>query len=99
MSLTYHPITPILPSPDIFPSSVTALSFDPVSDTLWAGSNAGIVSAYYSAQGIRGVTFPIGGGLAVKSLIAGDSTVRATGLSSDGVGAWTKGGANKWFYR
>ena len=78
---------------------MTSLCFDTVSDTLWAGHNSGSVVAYFSAQGMRGVTFPVGGSLAVKNLIAGDAHVRAAGIGSDGVGAWSKGGVNKWFYR
>ena len=99
MSATYHPIQPITHQRDIFPQPITALCFDPVSDTLWTGQNSGSIISYYSAQGVRGVTFPVGGGLAVKNIVASDANVRASGLSSDGVGAWSKGGVNKWFYR
>ena len=99
MTSNYHPIPPITHQRDIFPQPVTSICFDPVSDTLWAGYNSGSVVAYYSAQGMRGVTFPVGGSLAVKNLIASDSTVRAAGIASNGIGAWGKGGMNKWFYR
>lgn len=99
MTSTYHPIPPITHQRDIFPQPVTSICFDPVSDTLWTGYNSGNVVAYYSAQGMRGVTFPVGGDLAVKNIIVNDSHVRAAGISSDGVGAWGKGGVNKWFYR
>ena len=99
MAMTYHPIPPNTQQRDVFPQPITALFFDPVSDTLWTGNNSGIVTAYYTAQGIRGVTFTVGGDLAVKRIIASDSNVRASGVSSNGVGAWAKGGANKWFLR
>lgn len=99
MSLTYHVIAPNTHQRDVFPQPITALSFDPVSDTLWAGNNSGIVTAYHTAQGIRGVTFPVGGDLAVKAIIASDSNVRASGVSSSGLGAWGKGGVNKWYHK
>ncbi|KAI0703544.1 PAB-dependent poly-A-specific ribonuclease subunit PAN2 [Cytidiella melzeri] len=99
MSSTYHPIPPNTHQRNVFPQPITALSFDPVSDTLWTGNNSGTITSYYTAQGIRGVTFPVGGDLAVKSIIASDSLVRATGVSSNGIGAWGKGGVNKWYYR
>ncbi|KAI0094078.1 PAB-dependent poly-A-specific ribonuclease subunit PAN2 [Irpex rosettiformis] len=99
MALTYHPISPNTQQRDLFPQPITALSFDPVSDTLWAGNNSGIIASYYTAQGIRGVTFPVGGDLAVKSIVATDSLVRASGVSSNGIGAWGKGGVNKWYLR
>lgn len=78
---------------------ITAVSFDPVSDTLWAGTNTGLAVAVYSQRGIRGVSFPVGGGHAVQKLVAGDAHIRAAGLSGSGVGSWKKGGANEWFYR
>ncbi|KAI0811211.1 PAB-dependent poly-A-specific ribonuclease subunit PAN2 [Irpex lacteus] len=99
MALTYHPIPPNTQQRDLFPQPITALAFDPVSDALWTGNNSGIVTSYYTAQGIRGVTFPVGGDLAVKSIVATDSLVRASGISSNGIGAWGKGGVNKWYFR
>lgn len=99
MASTYRIIHPITPPANIYPQPITALSFDPISDTLWTGSNSGGIAAYYSAQGVRGVVFPVGGDLAVKDIMASDSNVRAFGVSSNGVGAWSKGGINKWFYR
>ncbi|KAH8102953.1 PAB-dependent poly-A-specific ribonuclease subunit PAN2 [Cristinia sonorae] len=99
MSTTYHPLNPIRPSSDIYPQPVTALAFDPLSDTLWTGTNSGSIVARYSAQGIRGVSFPVGGDLAVRDIIATDSNVRAYGVSGNGIGAWGKGGVNKWFYQ
>ena len=99
MASTYHIIPPITHQRDLYLQPITALCFDPVSDTLWSGNNSGIVAAYYSARGMRGVSYRVGGNLAVKGIIAGDSLVRGFGISSGGIGAWTKGGVNKWFYR
>ncbi|TCD70609.1 poly(A)-specific ribonuclease [Steccherinum ochraceum] len=99
MSSTYHLLNPISPQTDLYPQPITALSFDPLSDTLWTGTNSGSIVARYSAQGIRGVSFPVGGGLAVRDIIATDSNVRAYGLAGNGIGAWGKGGVNKWFYQ
>jgi PAB-dependent poly(A)-specific ribonuclease subunit 2 len=97
MSTTYHPIGPIVHQQDGQP--VTALSFDPVSDILWSGSNIGNVVAYYGTRAMRGVSFPVGGNLSVKKIVAGDNYVRALGVGSEGVGSWAKGGMNKWFFR
>ncbi|GBE82668.1 ubiquitin carboxyl-terminal hydrolase-domain-containing protein [Sparassis latifolia] len=99
MASTYRPLPPITHQRDVFPQPITALSFDPLSDTLWAGSDSGNVVAYYTSHGIRGVAFPVGGDLAVKDLIATEANVRAVGIASDGMGAWSKGGVNKWYYR
>ncbi|KIL69643.1 hypothetical protein M378DRAFT_184057 [Amanita muscaria Koide BX008] len=82
-----------------FPHPITALSFDPVSDTLWAGSSTGQVTALHGSQGMRGVSFPVGGDLGVSKISAGDNYVRACGFASNGIGSWAKGGMNKWFYR
>ncbi|VDB99948.1 unnamed protein product [Peniophora sp. CBMAI 1063] len=95
---TYTPLPPIVPY-TAFPQPITALSFDPVSDTLWTGNNAGTIAAYYSAHGLRGVSFKVGGNLAVKKLVADESVVKACAVSGEGVGAWSKGGVNKWYYR
>ncbi|KAF5381095.1 hypothetical protein D9615_003865 [Tricholomella constricta] len=97
MSTSYQEIMPITLSG--YPQPVTALSFDPVSDILWAGSNSGDVTGCYGTRGVRGVSFPVGGSLAVKKIIAGENHVRATGVSGEGLGSWTKGGMNKWFFR
>lgn len=78
---------------------ITSLAFDPVSDILWTGSGSGAVVAYCTPQAIRGVSFPVGGGQPVQKLVAGDSYVRACGLAGQGVGSWTKGGVNKWYFR
>lgn len=99
MSAKYQSISPISYQRDVFPQPITALAFDPLSDTLWTGSNSGNVVAYYTAQGMRGVSFPVGGGLAVKDLTATDSNIRAFGVASEGIGAWGKGGVNHWYYR
>jgi hypothetical protein len=99
MSQTYRPVVPIAPKHDVFAQAITTLSFDPTSDTLWSGTNAGNVTAYYTSQGIQGVSFPVGGGLAVNKLVADETQVRAQGVAGEGVGAWSKGGVNRWHYR
>src|ERR1700676_1205575 len=97
---TYRPTNrPITHQRDVFPQPITALSFDPVSDVLWSGSNSGGIVAYCTPEAIRGVSFPVGGNLAVKKIIAGGTYVRAHGIGSDGVGSWNKGGMNKWYFR
>ncbi|KAH9999109.1 PAB-dependent poly-A-specific ribonuclease subunit PAN2 [Russula vinacea] len=95
---SYRPVVPIAPH-DAVPQVITALSFDPTSDTLWSGANSGNVTAYYTPQGIRGVSFPVGGGLAANKVIADETQVRAQGVAGEGMGAWSKGGVNKWYYR
>ncbi|KAL5528994.1 hypothetical protein ACEPAG_4968 [Sanghuangporus baumii] len=99
MSTTYRPIAPIATQNGLYPQPITALAFDPVSDTLWTGNNVGSVVAYYGTQGTRGVQFPVGGDLAVKKIVAGDKYVRALGSTGRGVGQWSKGGANNWYHR
>ena len=94
-SQTYRPAVPIHRQHDV----ITALSFDPSSDTLWSGSDSGNVTAYYTPQGMRGVTFPVGGGMAVNNVVADEIQVRAQGVAGEGVGAWSKGGVNRWYYR
>jgi len=96
MSTSYKPLPPI--SADVA-QPVAALAFDPVSDTLWAGSNAAIITAYYSTRGIRGVSFPVGGSLGVKKIIPGDAVIRALGAAGEGLGQWSKGGMNIWHLR
>ncbi|KAK0458455.1 ubiquitin carboxyl-terminal hydrolase-domain-containing protein [Desarmillaria tabescens] len=91
---SYRPITPISTT---FPQPVTALSFDPVSDILWAGSQSGIVTAYVS-EGMSGVSFRVSD-LPVLKVVAGESYVRAAGSRGLGFGTWGKGGVNKWHYR
>ena len=95
---TYRTITPIS-THDYFNASITALAFDTVLDTLWTGNSVGSVVAYYGTQGNRGVKFPVGGKLSVNKIISGDQYVRALGDAGEGVGSWSKGGVNKWFYR
>jgi hypothetical protein len=98
---TYRPAQPISQHQqhDVFLQAITALSFDPTSDTLWSGANTGNVTAYYTPQGVRGVSFPVGGGLSVNKVVADETQVRAYGVAAEGVGAWSKGGVNKWYYR
>jgi PAB-dependent poly(A)-specific ribonuclease subunit 2 len=98
-STSYKPISPItFPSLSGLGAAVTALSFDPVSDILWTGSNSGHVSACYGTQGVRGASFQVGGNT-VKKIIAGDNYIRALGTASTGLGSWSKGGMNKWYFR
>ncbi|KAG9318200.1 ubiquitin carboxyl-terminal hydrolase-domain-containing protein [Chiua virens] len=78
---------------------VSAIAFDPVSDSLWAGHDDGTLVALHSLHGLRGVSFPVGGPLPVKQITVADNHVRALGIAGHGVGAWAKGGMNKWFFR
>lgn len=77
----------------------TALSFDPVSDILWAGINSGTVIAYLGAQGVRGPNIRVGSNLSVKKVIAGDNYVHAADNANGCMGSWTKGGVGKWVFR
>ncbi|KAF9234026.1 ubiquitin carboxyl-terminal hydrolase-domain-containing protein [Melanogaster broomeanus] len=99
MASSYHSTIPITALHDTYGQPVTALAFDPVSDSLWTGTNSGTVVALHTVQGLRGVSFPVGGGLAVKQLSIGDNYVRALGTAGEGVGSWAKGGMNKWYFR
>ncbi|KAI6151085.1 ubiquitin carboxyl-terminal hydrolase-domain-containing protein [Pisolithus tinctorius] len=95
----YQPLPPITTLHDAGIQAVTALSFDPVSDSVWAGVDSGVVVALHTVQGLRGVSFPVGGGLAVKQITVGDNYVRAFGFAGEGIGSWAKGGMNKWYFR
>ncbi|KAG7086554.1 hypothetical protein E1B28_002503 [Marasmius oreades] len=95
MSGFQYSLPPIVVHP--FPQPVSALSFDPVSDTLWAGSGTGYVSAHHGTSGLRGVCFRAGDH-AVQKIVAGDNQVRAASMGGLGVGSWAKGGMNKWYY-
>jgi len=100
MATSYKSITPIdCASMDGFPQPISALAFDPVSDILWAGHNSGTISAYFGTRGISGPSFRVGGHLGVKKIAVGDNYVRALGNSDYGLGSWTKGGVNKWFFK
>ncbi|KAF9532295.1 ubiquitin carboxyl-terminal hydrolase-domain-containing protein [Crepidotus variabilis] len=99
MSGSYQPIQPIPSALNGFAQPATTLSFDSVSDILWAGLNSGTIVAYIGTQGIRGPSFRVGGDLGVKRLLAGDNYVHGAGNSNEGLGSWTKGGVNKWFLR
>ncbi|KAH7927078.1 PAB-dependent poly(A)-specific ribonuclease subunit PAN2 [Leucogyrophana mollusca] len=99
MSTSYRIVEPIATLGETYVQPITALCFDPVSDSLWTGTNSGTVVALHSIHGLRGVSFPVGGGLAVKQLSVGDNYVRALGVAGEGVGSWAKGGMNKWFFR
>jgi PAB-dependent poly(A)-specific ribonuclease subunit 2 len=104
MASTYRPLPPLPDARGAY-LPLTALAFDPVSDTLWAGTGAGAVVARYGARGAQGVAFPVSradagaGAMPVSHLAAGDAHVRALGAGGEGVGQWTKGGLNRWFHR
>lgn len=91
----YHPLPPF--GQVLYPQPITTLSFDPVSDALWAGHASGSISAYHGASRMRGVTFPVGRAESVRRLIASENDVVAVG--DMGIGSWGKGGVNKWYYR
>jgi len=93
----YRPI-PFIPSSNLG-QSITALAFDPLSDVLWAGTSAGTVIGHAGTSGARGVSFPVGSHVEVKKLIAEENSVKALPASGEGVGSWTKGGMNKWYFR
>ncbi|TFK86247.1 hypothetical protein K466DRAFT_493169 [Polyporus arcularius HHB13444] len=99
MSSTYHQIPSLVYQRDVLPQPVTALSFDPVSDILWSGTNSGYVCANYTPRGLRGVHYPVGGHLAVKKISATDTNVIACGVAGEGIGAWGKGGVNAWYFK
>jgi PAB-dependent poly(A)-specific ribonuclease subunit 2 len=98
MGIKYRSIEPITHQRDLF-QPVTALSFDPVSDVLWAGSNSGRVVAYHGESNSSGVSFPVGGNRAVRKIAVGENYVRACVLEGEGVGSWNKNGMNKWNLR
>ncbi|GJJ12243.1 hypothetical protein Clacol_006484 [Clathrus columnatus] len=95
--MIYNQIQPNPLHSNIYP--LTALAFDPVSDILWGGNSAGSLMAYHSQPPYRSVYFPVGGNGAVKKIISGESQVRAMNETGLGLGAWTKGGLNKWYFR
>lgn len=95
MGLTYRPLS----TPNVASQPITALSFDPVSDTLWAGDGLGNILSVHGPHGLRGAYFPVGGDLPVKKILVAEHYVRALGTSGRGVGSWSKGGLNNWFYR
>ncbi len=99
MSSTYHQIPSLVYQRDVLPQPITALSFDPVSDILWSGTNSGHVCANNTPRGLRSVHYPVGGHLAVKRILATDSNVIACGVAAEGIGAWGKGGVNAWYFK
>jgi PAB-dependent poly(A)-specific ribonuclease subunit 2 len=80
-----------------YPQPVTSLSFDPVSDTLWAGNTAGLVHACHGASRMRGVSYFVARGDPIKKIVASESVVHA--CTSSSVGSWGKGGVNKWYHQ
>ncbi|KAH9857626.1 ubiquitin carboxyl-terminal hydrolase-domain-containing protein [Lenzites betulinus] len=99
MSATYRQISSLTYQRDVLPQPITALSFDPVSDILWSGTNSGHVCANNTPQGLRSVHYPVGGLFAVKKIVATDTNVVACGVTSEGIGAWSKGGVNSWYFK
>ncbi|KZT59790.1 hypothetical protein CALCODRAFT_176596 [Calocera cornea HHB12733] len=93
---TYHTIPPLSLSPE----PVSALAFDPFSDTLWSGSNSGIVSCYNGLEPSE-VRYPLTGNPTpppgIQRIIVTDKEIRS--LCSAGVGGRTRGGASRWYYR
>ncbi|CAG8768565.1 12220_t:CDS:2, partial [Acaulospora colombiana] len=71
---------------------ISAVSFDPVSDVLWAGNEVGQVCAYYRNR-MRGVAFTVGEGY-VSSLSISDQHIYAMSIAGQGLGAWSRGGVN-----
>jgi PAB-dependent poly(A)-specific ribonuclease subunit 2 len=91
----YHQQTPFGGQQGLSP--FVSLCFDPVSDVLWTGNTSGQVQAYDGASRMRGVSYFVNRGDPVKKIIASESTV--TAACSTAVGAWGKGGCNKWHFR
>jgi hypothetical protein len=92
---SYHPLPPLVPRN--YPQIVTSLSFDPVSDALWAGHASGTVCMYHGLTRVQGVSFVVGRGTPAQKLLLSDNTI--TACSSSGVGVWGKGGVNKWYHQ
>jgi PAB-dependent poly(A)-specific ribonuclease subunit 2 len=103
MAFPYTPLAPIHPELVVghgIVQPVSALSFDPMSDTLWTGTDTGRIVALHSPRGVRGVSFKVGGRFGVKKLLAGENYVHAMAAElNTGMGSWSKGGANKWYFR
>jgi PAB-dependent poly(A)-specific ribonuclease subunit 2 len=98
-TMSYNVVAPITQQRTHYPIPVSALAFDPVSDCLWASNTTGTLSAYHGHTRLRGVYFPAGDNHPVKKITAGDIQVRALPDSGTGLGAWSKGGVNKWYFR
>lgn len=97
MAQTYSITAPITFQQSTYPSQISALSFDSLSDVLWAGNGLGQVVAYYRNR-MRGVAFPVGDNY-ISSLSISDSQIYAMTIAGQGLGAWGRGGVNKWHYR
>ncbi|KAG8787431.1 poly(A)-specific ribonuclease [Serendipita sp. 397] len=97
MTNIYSTSAPFTFQRDTYSCQISALSFDPVSDVLWAGNGVGQVAAFYRNR-MRGVLFPVDKN-AVSSLLVNDNHIYAMTLNGQGVGAWSKGGVNSWHYR
>lgn len=98
MANTYAVVAPITYQRDTpYPSQISALCFDPVSDVLWGGNGHGQVAAYYRNR-TRGIAF-LAGESYVSGLSVSDQQLYAMTIAGQGLGAWGKGGVNKWYYR
>lgn len=93
--MSYRATTPIVHYLHTYPQSITALAFDPVSDTLWTGTQSGELAAFHSNRE-RSVFYSVGG--PVQNIYATDSQVRAMGTNA-GLGGWSKGGMTKYYWR
>ncbi|EJU05749.1 hypothetical protein DACRYDRAFT_46547 [Dacryopinax primogenitus] len=93
---TYHTISPLSLSPE----PVSALAFDPFSDTLWSGSESGIISCYNGIEPSN-VRYPLVSNplppAGIKRILVTDREIRS--FSSAGVGGRSRGGISRWFYR
>lgn len=91
--MSYQQLPPLI---DHRQQSISALAFDPVSDALWAGTALGSVAAQYPTNA-RGIQYPATTqGHPVLKLSASEKDVKA--VTESGMGAWGKGGVNKWYY-
>ena len=74
---------------------ISSLSFDHDSDVLWSGSSTGSITAHYPTP-VRGVTYPASReSHQVTKVDASEKDVKA--ICESGIGAWSKGGMNRWY--
>ena len=76
--------------------AISSVAFDPVSDVLWSGTSLGSVTAHYPSN-TPGVRFrATTKGHQVTKIATTEKDVKA--VTESGIGAWGKGGVNRWFY-
>lgn len=75
---------------------ISALVFDPVSDALWSGTASGYVAAQYPTNAAGIAYMATTQGHPVVKLAATEKDVKA--ITESGMGAWGKGGVNKWYH-